>query len=169
MRGAWFGTLVLMSVAGCQGPAPPVPVLGQIGLLTGRWEGEYGSRESGRSGSILFTLEAGTDTAHGDVVMVPKAAELPPAPRPGDPDAPGWRREEPAQALPIAFVRAAGGAVEGRLVEYRDPECGCLITTLFVGRLVTPDRIEGTFVSLHREMGREVRGWWRAERRSGSG
>lgn len=159
-------TLAIALVA-CQGAQPPVPVLGDVAALSGRWDGEYGSRESGRSGSILFVLEAGADTAHGDVLMVPEEAELPPAPRPGDPDAMDWRRDRLAEPLPIAFVHAAQGMVEGRLAPYRDPACGCLLTTLFVGRLVSPGRIEGTFVSIHGEGGREVRGWWRAARRDG--
>lgn len=169
MRAIGMALTLTAMLAACQGPQPPVPVLGDVSTLTGRWEGEYGSRESGRTGSILFTLEAGTDTAHGDVLMVPKQAELPPAPRPGDPDAMDFRRDRPAQPLPIAFVRAADGVVEGRLAPYRDPDCGCLLTTLFVGRLVAPDRIEGTFVSIHGEAGREVQGWWRVERRPRAG
>ena len=50
----------------------PVPVLGtrtDIAALTGEWVGTYTSGESGREGSIVFQLEAGADTAQGDVMM----------------------------------------------------------------------------------------------------
>lgn len=129
--------------------------------------GEYGSRESGRTGSILFTLEAGSDTARGDVLMVPREWELPPQPRPGDPEAMSGRYDRPAQSLPIAFVHAMDGTVEGRLAPYRDPDCGCMLTTVFTGRLVDPNTFEGRFVSIHRETGHEARGWWRVRRRVG--
>lgn len=161
MRRAWWliGVLLGGTIAACRPPELPVPVSGDVLMLAGRWEGEYGSRESGRAGSIVFTLAAGADTAHGDVLMVPREWEVPPggvAMRSGGP-AP--------QAIPIRFVRAADRRVEGQLAAYRDPDCGCLLTTIFQGRLTGPDRIEGTFVSLHGDSGKEVRGWWRATRR----
>ncbi len=163
-------TLALASAvasAGCRGVQPPVPVMGDLPLLAGRWDGEYGGPESGRSGSIVFTLAAGADTAFGDVLMVPRAWEVPPgATRPGDPDAPGQRVGPAPQALKISFVRAADQMVEGRLEPYRDPDCGCLLITTFTGRLVEPDRFEGTYVSYHTEMAKETRGWWRARRRA---
>jgi hypothetical protein len=159
-------TILVASILGaCQAAQPPVPVSGEVMMLAGRWEGEYGSRESGRSGSILFTLAAGADTAHGDVIMVPNEWGLPPSPRTGDPDAPARRLGPAPQALAIAFVRAADRMIEGRLAPYRDPECGCLLTTMFRGRLTGPDTIEGTFVSLHGTSGPETKGWWRATRR----
>lgn len=167
MRGAMTRVVVGLAVlASCQGPQPPVPVLGDVAALTGRWEGEYGSRESGRAGSILFTLEAGSDTAHGDVLMVPREWDLPPQPRAGDPDAMDFRRDRAPQALPIAFVRAMDGQVEGRLAPYRDPDCGCLLTTHFSGRLIDSNTFEGTFTSVHGETGRVVRGWWRVTKRA---
>ncbi|MFN2315549.1 MAG: hypothetical protein ABR551_00265 [Gemmatimonadales bacterium] len=168
MRGLTTGiVMALVLLSACQGPPPPVPVLGDVEMLAGRWEGEYGSRESGRAGSILFTLDAGTDTAHGDVLMVPGEWDLPPQPRPGDPDAMDFRRDRPSQALPIAFVRAVDGAVEGRLAPYRDPDCNCLLTTIFSGKLVNPTTFEGTFTSIHGSGTRTVRGWWRVTKRAG--
>lgn len=164
MTGVGLGLAVLTA---CQGPQPPVPVMGDIETLAGRWEGEYGSRESGRSGSILFTLLAGADTAHGDVLMVPREWELPPQPRAGDPDAMDFRRDRAPQVLPIAFVRCVNGMVEGRLEPYHDPDCGCMLTTTFTGKLVNPSTFEGTFTSIHGSGGRTVRGWWRVTKRAG--
>ena len=165
MRGMPRLILALAAVMACQGAQPPVPVSGDIMMLAGQWQGEYGSRESGRSGSIAFTLAAGADTAHGDVVMVPRAWEVPAVQRPGDPDVPPQRLGQAPQAIAIAFVRATDRMVEGRLAPYRDPDCGCLLTTVFRGRQLDANSIEGTFVSLHQEMGTETRGWWRATRR----
>lgn len=159
-------TAVMLGLVGCQGVQPPVPVAGDLMLLAGQWEGEYGGRESGRHGSIVFTLAAGADTAYGDVLMIPRAWEVPPESRPGDPDAPLRPPGQAPQPLKIAFVRAANSTIEGQLAPYRDPECGCQLVTTFTGRLVTPDHFEGTFVSLHFEMGKETRGWWRATRRA---
>lgn len=164
MRSGRLGSITAVLVlAGCHGVQPPVPVAGNLALLAGQWDGDYGGQESGRTGSIAFTLAAGADTAHGDILMVPRSWEVPPTSRPGDPDA----RTTPApQPIAIAFVRAADGFVDGRLAPYRDPECGCLLTTTFRGRLVAPDRFEGTFVSWHAEMRQETHGWWRARRRA---
>src|ERR1043166_5630706 len=60
---------------GCGASQPPVPVVGgeaDIARLAGQWLGEYSSAETGRSGSIVFTLTSGSDTATGDVVMTPR-------------------------------------------------------------------------------------------------
>jgi len=168
MRGSYWRVataLMLAAGAGCQGVQPPVPVAGDLMLLAGRWDGEYGGQESGRHGSIVFTLAAAADTAFGDVLMVPREWEVPPGTRPGDPDAPAGRQGPASQAIAIAFVRAADRMVEGRLAAYRDPDCGCLLTTTFRGRLTSPDLFEGTFVSWHQEMRKETKGWWRARRR----
>ena len=53
----------LLFAAACVAPGTPVPVVGDIQLLAGRWEGSYQSEETGRMGSIAFELEAGTDSA----------------------------------------------------------------------------------------------------------
>lgn len=157
---------VVFGTAGCQGVQPPVPVAGDLLLLAGQWDGEYGGRESGRHGSIIFTLAAGADTAYGDVLMIPREWELPPGGKAGAPDAPGRPVGQAPEAIKIAFVRAANRTVAGQLAGYRDPECGCRLVTSFSGRLVGPDRFEGTFVSVHLEMGTETTGWWRAVRRT---
>ena len=63
-----IGLVLLAGLAGCAGKSPPVPVqasAADIGLLAGRREGEYSSNETGRGGSIVFTLTTGRDTAEG--------------------------------------------------------------------------------------------------------
>src|SRR2546422_1695111 len=68
-------TLLVLALTACGASRAPVPLVGasaDIGALTGEWAGDYSSAESGRSGSISFTLRAAGDTAFGDVVMVPR-------------------------------------------------------------------------------------------------
>src|SRR3979411_1067520 len=44
--------------------------------LYGEWRGDYSSAETGRSGTIAFTLRAGESSASGNVVMIPRADSL---------------------------------------------------------------------------------------------
>src|SRR5438552_2534469 len=65
-----------LALSACAASRSPVPLVGtstDVGALTGEWAGEYSSSESGRSGSISFTLRAAGDSAFGDVVMIPRA------------------------------------------------------------------------------------------------
>ena len=41
--------------------------------LVGKWEGDYSSTETGRSGSIVIEFKSGGRVAQGDVLMVPRA------------------------------------------------------------------------------------------------
>lgn len=71
------GLIVLLAAAGCASNRAPVPVTGEraeLAAMAGRWEGWYRSDETGRSGSIVFRLTAGGDSAAGDVVMTPAGA-----------------------------------------------------------------------------------------------
>ena len=129
----------LAACSSSKNPAPAVPVAGNdASALAGRWEGEYSSEATGRSGSIVFELRAGDRVAHGDVLMVPKGAAAPVAV--ADPLA------TMPQVLNINFVRASGGIVTGTMDPYRDPQCDCEVQTTFVGR-VAGDTIEGTFTT----------------------
>jgi hypothetical protein len=146
----------------CGKPQAPVPIVGaqaDISSLAGDWTGEYSSVESGRRGSILFHLTAGTDTARGDVVMSPMWIGRPPAS-----DAPRAGGDVPStQVLQIQFVQVAGGQVSGQLAPYTDPSCGCTLRTSFTGRL-RADTLEGTYTSLHQQTGDRQAGRWRVVR-----
>jgi hypothetical protein len=122
-------------------PAPEVPIGGaqsDISAMAGRWEGTYASEATGRTGSIVFELKSGKDTAKGDVLMVPKGANAPAAS--ADPT-----RTMP-QVLTISFVNAEGGVVRGTMDPYRDPACDCEVQTTFVG-VRKGDSMEGTFTT----------------------
>ena len=156
--------LILPLVLACAANPDPVPVVGEPGdlrALAGEWAGEYGSNETTRSGSIVFRLQAGADTASGDVVMIPSGARAPLHPMHGTEVS---EQNIPAtQLLTIRFVRVQDGRVAGELQPYHEPTCDCALHTTFTGR-VAGDSVTGTYRTRTAE-GRETGGWWRIQRR----
>jgi hypothetical protein len=140
---------VTLGISGCARARPdPVPLAGdpvEMNKLAGSWSGEYSGVESGRSGSILFTLRADADTAYGDVVMTAKPSAV--RARDAATGTGATAQGQAAQTLSISFVRVADGGVSGRLAPYLDPSLGVTVQTTFIGRFVTPDRLEGTFTT----------------------
>jgi hypothetical protein len=150
---------------GCSGAPAPVPVVGapsDLGQLSGEWGGEYRGESTGRSGSIVFKLSAGADTAFGDVVMIPRQRN--PQHLPVQDPSVGLPIARGAEVLSIAFVRAAGGGVSGRLNPYREPECDCVLITRFEGHL-RGDTIEGTYTSQRVDGGDLQTGVWKVARK----
>jgi hypothetical protein len=158
-----FAAAVLVLTA-CAANAPPVRVAGDAGglaQLVGEWVGEYENPAAGRSGNIVFTLQAGDDHAHGDVMMTPRGAGGPL--RPWRPE--GMPPEAPLpRALTIEFVRVQGDSVTGMMSPYHDPECNCAVSTAFAGR-ISGATISGTFVSYRTGASGQAGGTWRVERR----
>lgn len=155
--------LTLLAVMACQSLPETVPLVGNpmdVSSLVGEWTGEYDGGAGGRSGSIVFVLRSATDTAHGDVLMIPRAyGEAATA------DARhGQLQLRSNQVLKIAFVRVASGEVSGTLDPYTDPDCNCIVQTTFTGRIVG-DTIEGTFVTRGGQLAREQTGRWRVAKR----
>jgi hypothetical protein len=147
MRAVFVGAL-LVGAACALNPAP-VPVAGantDIDALVGEWTGEYRSVETGRSGSILFVLEAGRDTAHGDVVMVARETGM----THDDAMRVATTRRTANQVLTIRFVRVTGTTITGTIDPYPSPDCSCQLITVFRGEL-RGDRIEGSFRTHHSE------------------
>lgn len=160
---SWIG-LLAAAVAACA-PAPPSPVPVSVGsgsaaTLAGEWVGEYESPAVGRAGSIVFHLDAGRDTAQGDVLMVPRIGRSPSA----DEHGAAARPAAAPQVLTIRFVRLDGARVTGALDPYIDPECGCSVVTTFEGA-VAGERLRGTFVTRGEPRG-PVTGTWSVERRA---
>jgi len=161
-----LGIVVMaLALAGCSSAPPPVPLAGSpadIRGMAGEWGGEYQGETSGRSGSIIFQLAAGSDTAYGDVVMIShqrRPARLPEA----DPSA-GLPIARTPEVLSIAFVRASGDSLEGRLRPYRDPDCACLLDTRFRGA-IHGDVIEGSYTSQPMDGGRVQYGTWKVKKK----
>lgn len=142
----------------CATRPTPVPVIApssEMSALVGDWSGDYSSSETGRSGSITFSLRAGNDTAIGNIVMMPKQSNDA-APFSANTDRPIVRTnapQSPGELLTIRFVRMEGNQVIGTLDPYRDPDCGCKLGTTFKGEFKNADTIEGTFVTVGSEMG----------------
>lgn len=145
MKPALITALALLGA--CASNPSPIPVTGakaEVQALVGDWTGEYHSVETGRSGSIVFKLDAGSDTANGDIVMV--------AHEPGmshdDAVHVALTRQAANQVLTIRFVRVSGNTVSGAIDPYPSPDCTCQLTTVFRGEL-KGDRMEGTFRTSH--------------------
>jgi hypothetical protein len=160
-----LATLAALVVAtGCASVAPiPIPMVGtrtDIDALAGEWRGSYNSAETGRGGTINFTLAAGRDTAFGEVIMIPNRYNVALEPvemRVGEP------RNRP-QLLTITFVRAGGRTVRGTLDQYIDPDCGCPMRTSFTGAFTGENTLEGTFESQTSHSTALLRGEWSANR-----
>jgi hypothetical protein len=159
-----FSAIVL---AGCALNPAPVPVRGDswgIAELVGEWIGEYQSPDTRRSGSIHFVLEAGRDTAFGDIVMVPGITS-----RQYTDDPEIWPRRFPLRSDPralfIRFVNVVDDRVSGAITPYPSPDCECTLHTMFTGQR-RGDRIEGTFLTRHEDCGMKTEsGTWWAERK----
>lgn len=123
--------------------------------LVGEWRGDYSSAETGRSGTIAFTLRAGEVAASGNVVMIPRPDSLlTPAERElvSNVSTPG------RTVLKIHFLRKEGGNLSGTLDPYRDPDCNCQVTTTFQGTFRDARTIEGTFTTVPSLPGSRVTG-----------
>jgi hypothetical protein len=157
--------VALAFTAACHSAPPaPVPLAGTPGgfaALAGEWAGSYESQQTGRSGSIVFSLESGEDHAHGDVTMIPRGTNTPlRAARVGSAD----NGPMPAQLLNIRFVRATGDMVSGAMEPYMDPECGCSAATTFEGHQ-RGNTIDGTFTTMRSDRTTTTSGTWTVTRR----
>jgi hypothetical protein len=134
-------------LAACAATQTPVPVVGpsaDITALAGEWLGDYSSTESGRSGSISFTLRAADDSAFGDVVMIPTGWGRPLTPWRGETSSAAPRPQ--TEVLTINFVRVQQAHVNGTLAPYADPQTGERLVTTFTGE-VNGNTITGTYTT----------------------
>lgn len=163
MRSAVKGIsfLVVWALTACGGNAPPVTVVGaaaDLRALSGNWFGDYSSSLTGRTGTIVFQLQSGGDSAWGHVVMTPRGAAGPVVP---------WqnpRATAPApRELTIRFVRVGNGQVSGSLTPYGDPMTGEPLYTVFEGR-VAGDTISGTYTTRPATGGGVPTGRWQVVR-----
>ncbi len=130
--------------------------------LVGEWRGAYSSAETGRSGTIAFTLRAGESSASGNVVMIPRADSLLTAEEQELVTNVSTPRRE---VLKIHFIRKEGGNLSGTLDPYKDPDCACTVTTTFQGTFRDARTIEGTFTTVPSQPGRGVTGGkWKVTR-----
>jgi len=160
-------SLVLLPVAlaACGASRSPVPVVGaatDVSALAGEWVGDYSSVESGRSGSITFTLRSATDSAFGDVIMIPAGLGRPLLPWRGE-NVTGGLQAAASTVLTIRFVRVEQGRVSGTLDPYADPRTGERLLTTFRGEL-KGNTIAGTYTT-RLPSGDTQTGRWSVQRR----
>jgi hypothetical protein len=159
--------IATLALAACRSQPSTVALQGaesDISVIAGQWAGEYSGAQSGRSGSILFTVQAGTDTAYGDVMMTPQLNQTLRAVDFGTPA--HDRHVSSASLLRITFVRVRGGRVEGSLEPYVAPDCNCVVSTVFRGTLQPGGKeIKGEFET-RGEGGLHQTGAWSVKRGS---
>jgi len=161
-RASWilvFG-LVASTIA-CASKPPGIAVTSSdfdLNPLLGEWHGQYKGSETGRSGTIAFTLRAGEANASGNVVMIPQSPD-------GNAAAVDAAQAAGRQVLTIHFVRKEGGSVTGTLDPYADPECTCQVNTRFQGMFTDARTIEGTYTTVPSQPGTGVTtGTWKGTR-----
>ena len=146
MKRILIGAVALL-VGGCHFQPTPVPVSGEqrsILALAGTWVGTYRGFETGRTGSITFTIRSTADSAFGDVLM--EAPPGVPVVQPADDPRVHQLHARSSRLLAIRFVDIYGGAVEGAMEAYIAPDCECEVYTRFTGR-VDGETIRGTFLT----------------------
>jgi hypothetical protein len=162
MKAAVVVAAVALALLGmsCAGTAPNhVPVMGaptDVSQLAGEWDGDYSSIQTQRYGTIYFSLRAASDTATGQIMMIPRAQTSPAS---GAPPVAG-----PPQSLTIRFVNTIGDSVAGVLDPYTDPSCACTVQTVFRGR-VNGEDISGTYETRNNRNPDVTGGQWRVHRR----
>jgi len=135
-------------------------------ILAGEWEGEHTSAALGRRGKIEFNLLAGTDQAHGDVLMVPQGGRQPYEPHSSEQP---YRSAGPiptTELLTIRFIRAEHGSVTGMLDRYWDPDRNCYANSVFRGYMGL-GVVEGTFTTTFECGAGQATGNWRVARKRG--
>ena len=165
IRSPTLFTFLALALTACGASRSPVPLMGastDVGALTGEWAGDYSSAESGRSGSISFTLRAAGDSAFGDVVMIPSAWGRPLVPWRGE-NVTGANQQPASTVLTIRFVRVEHGHVSGTLDPYADPQTGARLLTTFSGEL-NGNQITGTYTT-RLTSGDTQTGRWTVQRR----
>ena len=159
-----LGALTLGACGASRSPVPLVGSSNDVSALAGEWAGDYSSAESGRSGSISFTLRAATDSAFGDVVMIPAGLGRPLMPWRGENMTAGGAAQVPASTvLTIRFVRVEQGHVSGTLDPYADPQTGGRLITTFRGEL-KGNTSAGTYTTRLTSGGTQT-GRWTVQRR----
>ena len=158
--------LLALALTACGASRSPVPLVGastDVNALTGEWAGDYSSAESGRSGSISFTLRAAGDSAFGDVIMVPSGLGRPLMPYRENAAGAGANQAPASTVLTIRFVRVERGHVSGTLDPYADPQTGSRLLTTFSGEL-SGSTISGTYTT-RLPSGDTQTGRWTVQRR----
>ena len=137
-------TLPLLVALSCALPDFRIEGSGEdFARFAGRWEGIYSSDESGRAGTVVFSVRQDGSQARGEIIMVPRGWGKPLG---AAAQRPAGERPDLLHALHFRLMRLEGDRVSGTLEPYRDPDCGCDLETSFEGKL-SNDVIVGTYRS----------------------
>ena len=150
-----------LTLAACSGFEVHVPVMGpanDVARMVGHWDGEFESAATHRGGILELDLDAGQDTAHAVVYIIPDYG------RAGSSHGPNEYVDPQPTVLALEFIQIADDEVRGRLETYRDPDTGGQVLTTFVGTLAA-DVMEGTYTVQYLDTGDRASGHWRAERK----
>lgn len=161
----WIVISIIFLLWGCNPSQNPVNLFGNkldLKLLDGEWKGDYFSKDTGRSGTIEFTLIGEEDKAYGDVLMILRGSREPYHPI-------GFRDRvevDPQfpELLTINFVEIMGGKVKGELTPYWDPEMQRRMYTTFEG-VLQGDTIQGTYESRMEQSPIYFYGQWKVSRK----
>jgi hypothetical protein len=132
----------LLFLAACGASHKDVSMQGtdlDLARVAGDWKGEYKGTDSGRTGPVSFSLQVGSHTAEGEVLLG-------------------------AQPLKIEFIKVKRGEVKGTMAPYTDPTCTCEVETSFLGT-VAGDEIAGTFETRVSKTGAIMSGTWSVQRK----
>jgi hypothetical protein len=165
-RLAYFcAAAVAASLMGCASHPPQTEVSSSdfdLNPLVGEWRGTSSNPQTGRTGTIAFTLRAGESAASGNVVLIPRPDSLL---TPAEREMVANVGTSGRSVLKITFIRKEGGNLSGTLDPYRDPECACMVITTFQGSFKDAGTIEGTFSTVPSQPGGTVTGGtWRMTR-----
>jgi len=137
-------TLIMVAaLAACGGTQRDVAVEGndtELVKLAGDWTGSYKGKESGREGTLSFSLQLGRHIADGQVMM---GGTTP---------------------LKIEFVQVKGGQLKGTIAPYTDPNCSCQVETSFLGN-ISGTRVSGMFETKIGQTGQIQTGEWTVDKK----
>src|SRR4051812_15474597 len=131
----FLGSFALALLVGCSNRSTPVRLQGDpvsIASLGGSWVGQYWGGASRRRGNMAFYLPSGTDSLAGDVMMLDASGvQL----RSADPAEQHRMHVHSPQLLRVDLVVAYRDSVRGVLEPYIAPDCGCTVSTTFIGHV----------------------------------
>jgi hypothetical protein len=161
VTGALLAPILLLACVQSPGPAHLAPST-DLTALHGEWVGTFHADVAhGRSGALLFNLDAHDDVAQGCALMRVAGRETAEAlPLEGD----LWSHIPPERRLLVTFVRGDNGELHGNFAVFPDPVCGCDVTLRLTGN-VRGNVLEGTYIMEHVGGAERALGKWRVTRR----
>ena len=132
-------------------------------LLAGKWEGEYSSTATQRSGKVFLDLTSTANNARGGIIMHPTKSERASSSMHGKITY-GHQQRPKAVPLSIDFVQAEGATIKGNVTPYQDPRFNSTMYTTFEGT-IEGATMKGTFTVKIGQSGNSYTGTWWATRK----